>query len=347
MKNKTVIFFGRIAAAIVTIASIYIFAPWEAGLYYLKPLPDTLQEEVESAADQHIAGIIVFAQQGDKPPQQYAGGWHDRANNTAAYPDALFKIASIAKLYDAAAVAQLTADGLLSLESTLASYLPELATRIENADQITLRMMVQHTSGIPNFTDQPEFNWGETDHDVLDMVLDKPALFEPGTDWSYSNTNYLLLQRIMSRVLGYKYTQFIKTEMLTPNGLSDTYFSVNELVDTSRLMSGYYVGYEEDLKGLDQGYVASAADVGKFLRALNDGSLFKGAAAEVYSTLYEYGHDGWVLGYLSKAWYHSDIDTVVVQFVNTNGDDTVLLNDVIYHRMVGILEAAVPSEPID
>ena len=80
---------------------------------------------------------------------------------------------------------------------------------------------------------------------------------------------------------------------------------------------------------------------------MNDGSLFEGTAAEVYSNLYEYGHDGWVLGYLSKAWYHSDIDTVVVQFVNTNGDDTVLLNDVIYHRMVNILKAAVSSAQND
>ena len=179
------------------------------------------------------------------------------------------------------------------------------------------------------------------------MVLDKPALFEPGTDWSYSNTNYLLLQRVMTRVLGYTYTQFIKAEMLLPLGLSDTYFSVSELPNTGRLMSGYYVGYEDDLKGLDQGYVATAGDVGKFLRALNDGSLFSGAAAEIYSTLYEYGHDGWVLGYLSKAWYHSNIDTVVVQFVNTNGDDTVLLNDVIYHRIVDIIETTGSSAPSD
>lgn len=340
MKNKKVVFWARIAAVSVTFTSIYVFAPWEAALHYLKPLPDTLQEEVNAAADQHIAGIIVYAQQGDKPPEVYAGGWHNRAEKIPAFTNALFKIASIAKLYDAAALAQLSANGTVSLDGTLASYLPELADRIEHAEKITLRMMVQHQSGIPNFTDQPEFNWGEANLDVLEMALDKPALFEPGTDWSYSNTNYVLLQRIITRVLGYNYTQFIREEMLAPLGLSDTYFSVKELPDQARLMSGYYVGYEDDLKGLDQGYVASAADVGKFVRALNDGSVFNGSAAEIYSSLYEFGHDGWVLGYLSKAWYQPDIDTVVVQFVNTNGDDTVMLNDVIYSRVVDIIREA-------
>ena len=55
----------------------------------------------------------------------------------------------------------------LSLDGTLVDYLPELQGRIEHAERITLRMMVMHTSGIPNFTDQPEFNWGESNLDVL------------------------------------------------------------------------------------------------------------------------------------------------------------------------------------
>lgn len=335
--KKSAVFWARIAAAIVVVTSVYLFAPWEAGLYYLQPLPDRLEAEVTNAAGEHVAGVIVYAQTGKAEPVIYASGWHDRMAQVPARPDALFKIASIAKLYEAAAAAQLAANGTLSLDQTLAFYLPHLEGRIEHADRITVRMLVQHQSGIPNFTDQPEFNWGADNFDVLDMVLDKPALFEPGTDRAYSNTNYLLLQQIMTQVLGYPYTRFIKDTMLARLNLTDTYFSVNTLPDQDRLMSGYYVGYEEDFKLLDQGYVATASDVGRFIRALNDGTLFTGAAADVYADLYDLGHDGWVLGYISKAWYHSDIDTVVVQFVNTNGDDTLVLNDVIYSRILSII----------
>ena len=81
----------------------------------------------------------------------------------------------------------------LSLDKTIADYLPELVGRIENADKITLRLMIQHRSGIPNFTDAPNF-WAaptETYEESLALILDKPANFEPGEDYEYCNTNYL------------------------------------------------------------------------------------------------------------------------------------------------------------
>jgi CubicO group peptidase (beta-lactamase class C family) len=336
MDKKKKLFLMRIAAAIVTISSIYIFAPWREGLYYFSPLPDTVQEEIDQVLAQGLDGVIVYVDTKGKEPELYASGWHDRDAKIPAYPSALFKIASIAKLYDASAIAKLAASELLSLDKTLADYMPELADRIQYAEQITLRMMVQHRSGIPNFTDQPEFKWGESSLNVLDFVYDKPADFEPGTDYAYSNTNYLLLQQIMERLLGYPYGQYIHTEMLAPLGISNTYFSVKE-VNQDDLMSGYYQGYPADFKHLDQGMVATAEDVGKFLRALNDGSLFSEQEAKIYSSLYEYSHDGWVLGYMSKAHYHPDIDTVVIQFINTTGGDTLVLNDALYSRVVDII----------
>jgi D-alanyl-D-alanine carboxypeptidase len=74
-------------------------------------------------------------------------------NKIPTNPKALFKIASISKLYIAVAVTKLVGDGRLSLDKTLADYFPELVERIANAEKMTLRMMVQHRSGIPNYTD--------------------------------------------------------------------------------------------------------------------------------------------------------------------------------------------------
>lgn len=320
----------------LTTTSIYIFAPWEYGLYYLTPLPSTVEEQVSEASQQGIDGIVVYVHKANEPARLYASGWHNRQENIPAYGEALFKIASIAKLYDAAAVAKLVAANQLELDKTVSDYLPSLANRIEYADQITLRMMVEHRSGIPNFTDDEEFDWASHSLDVLSLVLDKPADFAPGTDYAYSNTNYLLLQKIMTEALGYRYTRYIKNEILSPLGLNSPYFSIHK-VETENLMSGYYVGYEEDLKHLDQGYVASAQDVGIFLRALNDGSLFKEHEREIYRSIYKYEHTGWVLGYSSIARYHSDIDTVVVQFTSTTGEDRVILTGIVYKRILNIL----------
>ena len=309
------------------------------GIWPLLPqadIPDTINEELSNAVEERFDGIIVFVDQKGKEKELYSAGFHNRQEKVPAKPHALFKIASIAKLYDAAAVTKLSVRGDLSLEQTLAFYMPELIGRIQYADEITLRMMIQHRSGIPNFTDDKEFDWGETSLDVLDLVLDDPAEFKPGTDYSYSNTNYLLLHRIMTKVLGYDYGEFIKNEMLAPLGIKNTYISVNE-VDLDDLMSGYYVGYPADFKHLDQGMVATAQDVGIFVRALNDGSLFTSDEAILYESLYEYQHDGWVLGYWSRVRYYEDIDTVIVQFVNTTGDDTLLLSQIVHGRIVDII----------
>lgn len=175
-----------------------------------------------------------------------------------------------------------------------------------------------------------------------------PADFEPDEKYSYSNTNYLLISEIIKQVLGYSNFQYIKEEILIPLGLNNTFGSINE-VEIDNVMSGYYVGVESDFKHIDAGMVATAEDVGIFLRALNDGSLFNDNEQAIYSSIYVYGHTGWVLGYQSIARYHDDIDTVVVQFVNTNGGTpmvqlfdtqggtTVMVSNVVYNRIVRIL----------
>ena len=343
MKKWRKVTLKTLLALTLTTSSIYIFAPWEFALYYFNRLPETVEAQVDEAVLQNIDGMIVYTQKAGEPPALYASGWHDRQSQIPASPSALFKIASIAKLYDAVAVTQLVASNKLNLDGTLGEYMPTLIGRIEYADQITLRMMVQHKSGIPNFTDQEGFDWTDSSLDVLALALGKPADFAPGTDYGYSNTNYLLLQNIMTQTLGYDYSQYLKEAILAPLGLKRTYFSIHE-VNLEELMNGYYVGYEKGYKALDQGYVASAEDVGVFLRALNNGTLFNDQEREIYSSLYEYGHTGWVLGYSSIARYHSDIDTVVIQFTSTTGNDTVLLTQIIYDRILSILREQTKNQ---
>ena len=161
--NKTrIVRMLRIIMPIVGIITAVIFVPWNAVLIWAAPLPDTVQGQLEDAVNHGLDGIIVYIDQPDEAPALYAAGWKNRAEHVPADPQALFKIASISKLYIATATAKLVNDGRLSLDDTLADYLPELVGRIEYADQITLRMMLQHRSGIPNFVDNPKWNWGET-----------------------------------------------------------------------------------------------------------------------------------------------------------------------------------------
>jgi D-alanyl-D-alanine carboxypeptidase len=338
IKNKKIKWIIRVLLLVGTIVSMF-FVPWILVKAWILPLPDTVQEQVDEAIGHGFDGMIVYVDQAGKPPKYYTGGWKDRENKIPADPKSLFKIASISKLYTAVAATKLVKEKRLSFDKTLADYLPELRGRIENTEEITLRMMIQHRSGIPNFTDNPNYweNEQENDQNALNFALDLPASFKPNEGYEYSNTNYLLLRRIMDDVLGYSHNRYVKEKILISLELKNTFFSITE-VDLDNVMSGYYVGYEEDFKAREYGMLATAEDVGKFLRALNDGSVFNEGEQEIYP--YKFNHGGLVVGYQSLAEYHKDIDAVVVQFINTtdfNGYEWNL-SEITINRIVKILE---------
>ena len=329
----------KIVFIIASISSLW-FVPWILVKAWILPLPDTVQEQVNEAIGHGFDGMIVYVDEAGKPPAFYTGGWKDRENKIPTDPKALFKIASISKLYVAVSITKLVKDKRLSLDETLADYFPELVGRIENAEKINLRLMVQHRSGIPNFTNNPAF-WEDEQKNgkkALEFALDLPASFEPDKGYEYSNTNYLLLREIIYKVVGYSHQQYIKEEILIPLKLNNTFFSLKE-VDIDDVMSGYYVGVDEDFKTNENGMLATAEDVGKFLRALNDGSVFDEGEQEIYSSIYVYKHGGLVPGYQSLAEYHKDIDAIVVQFVNTTNFDGYEwnLSEIIINRIVKIL----------
>ncbi len=334
----------RIVMPIVGLVSAIVFPPWDGILAWIAPLPDTVQQQVDDAIDHGLDGIIVYVDQAGHEPALYCAGWKDRTNQVPADPEALFKIGSLSKLYIAVAAAKMVAEQRLSLDDTLADHLPELVGKIEFADRITLRMLLKHRSGIPNYTDHSQYDWSRPQSgmdEVLALVLEMPAEFKPDAEYSYSNTNYLLVGSILDRVLGFSHQQYIHDEILTPLGLSHTHGLLSE-VDPEDVVSGYHRPYEVDFKEADfvnpgGSYLATAEDAGIFLRALNDGSLLDRNEQKIYSSIYEFGHKGWVLGYQSIARYHEDIDAVVVQLVNTTGEDSELTTMVVYNRIVRIL----------
>jgi CubicO group peptidase (beta-lactamase class C family) len=334
----------KIFIPIISIIITIVFTPWLVVRAWLAPLPNTIQEQLDNALSYKLDGIIVYVDQLGKPPAFYTAGWKDREDKIPADPQALFKIGSISKLYIAAATAKIINGKSLSLEDTLAKLLPELVGRIENAGKITLRMLLQHRSGIPDWIDDPNFPWDKslTDvNEVLELVLDDHSKFEPDSRYDYSNTNYLLIGKILDKTLGYNHQQYIKNEILYPLKLTRTFGLLNE-VDPKEVTSGYDSHYDKDIKMLDfvspgGSMVATAQDVGIFLRALNDGSLLTNEEQAIYSSIYEYGHTGLLPGYQSIARYHKDIDAVVIQFVNTSGGDTWTISEIVYNRIIKIL----------
>lgn len=339
MKKKRIKRILRIALIMAGIGSLY-FVPWILVKAWIMPLPDTVQKQLDEGINYGFDGMIVYVDKAGNPPEYYAAGWHNRKKKIPANPQALFKIASITKLYIAVATTKLVKEGRLSLDKTLAEYFPEHAERIEYSDNITLRMMLQHRSGIPNYVDHPEY-WikpPKNRQETLEYALDLPANFEPGEDYAYSNTNYMLIEDLIDKTLGYPHQQYIRERILIPLGLKHTFGSIDE-VNMDDVMSGYYVGLDADFKFENTGLMlATAEDVGVFIRSLNDGSVFEEGEKEIYSSIYVYEHTGLLPGYQSIAKYNKELDMVIVQFNNTSNFEGYDWNlaEIIYNRIVNI-----------
>ncbi|MDG1332545.1 MAG: serine hydrolase [Crocinitomicaceae bacterium] len=339
MKKKRTKRIIQVSLLVGTAISLF-FVPWLLVWAWILPLPNTIQEQAEQAVDHGFEGVIIYVDQSNETPKHYTAGWHNREDKTPAKPDALFKIASISKLYTAVAVTKLVSDNRLSLNKSLSYYLPEIAKGIENSDEITIKMLVQHRSGIPNYTDTPDYwaNPKESNKENLELILGKPAEFEPNDDYQYCNTNYLLLSMIMDKILNHPHFQYIQEEILTPLKLENTYASLSD-VNMENVMSGYHLGHDPDLKNDEMGIVATAEDVGTFVKALNDGTLLNSNEQKIYSSIYEYKHSGWVPGYQSFVEYYEDIDAVVVEFYSTTDADLLLWNtaEIVNNRIVRII----------
>ena len=341
MKSKKVII--RIITFVMLIVSL-AFVPWGIVKMWASPLSETIQMDIESAVTNHnLDGVIVYVNQGGKA-SFYSAGWKDRDKKTEADPESLFKIASISKLYIAVAATKLIDEQRLNLDDTLSTLMPEYANQIEFSDKITLRMLIKHRSGIPDFIKLKAFPWSNlpiSNKDALKLVLGMSADFSPDSKYAYSNTNYLLIGEIMDKALGYSHQQYIKEEILEPLNLTNTFSFLKE-VNQQDVMSGYDVGYDGDLKLSDYtipggSMVATAEDVGIFLRALNDGSLMTESERTLYSELYVYEHTGLLPGYQSIARYDKERDTVVILFVNTSGGDSWTKIEILYNRIMKIL----------
>ncbi|SMG46977.1 CubicO group peptidase, beta-lactamase class C family [Marivirga sericea] len=342
MTNKKVKLIVRIFLFVGTAISLY-FVPWPVVFAWLSPLPNSIQEQVDKAAYYGFDGIIVYVDKKGESPRSFTSGYKNRATKTPADPTSLFKIASVDKLYTALAIAKMARSGKLSLDKSLGFYLPELKGKVEYADEISLKMMVQHRSGIPNYTNT-QLYWvapKESDEEKLALILNLPANFKPGEDYQYSNTNYLLLGKIMDRVLGYEHFQYIQEEILKPLDLNNTFASIQD-VDLADVMSGYYVGYEQDLKTDNVGsMLATAADLSTFIRALNEGTVFTDEEEQkIYASIYKFEHTGLIPGYQTIAKYHPEMDAVIIQFTNTVNFDGYNwnLSEVMYSRILKILK---------
>jgi D-alanyl-D-alanine carboxypeptidase len=194
-------------------------------------------------------------------------GWADRETKKAMTSETLMIQGSVGKTYVAAIAMQLIHDKKLNLEEKVSTYLGKEPwfKQLPNAKDITVKMLMNHTSGImryeldPKFTDdltrQPTKVWMPAER--ISYVLGKKPPFAAGKGWDYSDTNYIVLGMIIEKMTGKSMEELIKTRLLEPLGLKQT-------MSSDRLT----------IPGLAQGYAGSQNPFGGKELMLNvDGSM--------------------------------------------------------------------------
>lgn len=195
-----------------------------------------LQEVIQGLVDSGITGVQlrVHDQRGD-----WTGSAGVRELGEAAKPptNGRFRIGSSTKTFTSAVVLQLVAEGRIGLDTPAADYLP----RSGLDRRITVRMVLQHSSGLFNFTGEyypdgtvvPGITWSGKEwvdnrfrtyrpEELLRFALSKPPRFAPGTNWNYSNTNYVVARLLIEKVTGHSYAEEMQRRILRPLGLRDT-----------------------------------------------------------------------------------------------------------------------------
>ncbi|MBT3029528.1 MAG: beta-lactamase family protein [Candidatus Thiodiazotropha sp. (ex Lucina pensylvanica)] len=215
-------------------------------------------------------------------------GVSDLASGKPLQQDNRFYVASTGKTFVAATLVQMAGDGLLDLDDPINHWLPdEITDRIPSSAEMSVRMLLNHTTGIYDFQNDgeawdrdfflvsgPDRHW--TQADALPFFLDRPLHFEPGSDYSYSNSNYILAALVIEAVSAQPVRHAIRQRIIDPLGLEHT-LQGDEAIGQAGLVHGYFSDEGERYDshpwyshyGLaDGGIQSNSQDLARFIRGL-------------------------------------------------------------------------------
>jgi D-alanyl-D-alanine carboxypeptidase len=186
-----------------------------------------------------LASVAVAMLRGGDTLLLRAYGMADLEQQTPAVATSQYRLGSVTKSFTAAAILQQVERGKLSLDDTLGKFFPEYT----EWKAIRVRQLLNHTSGIPDYTSVGDAFNGTAAEDIpidsiIGFVRGRPPQFEPGTKWSYSNTNYVLLGLILEQVTSTPYDEYLAREVYPRAGLRQT-----EYCDDATLVPHRAMGY--------------------------------------------------------------------------------------------------------
>ncbi|HWO65529.1 MAG TPA: serine hydrolase domain-containing protein [Umezawaea sp.] len=264
-----------------------------------RPSTATLQRDADALLPLGAPGVLaeLVTPQGRV---KVRSGHGDVDAGTPVPWNARFRIASYTKTFVAATLLQLVGEGRLSLDDTVERWLPGVVTGNGNdGSKITVRQVLQQTSGVPEYLAELPFLFTRegfeqnryltlTPEEAVGLAMKSAPTFAPGTDWAYSNTNYVLAGMVIAKVTGNTWQHEVRSRIIRPLGLRDT-----SAPDTAPSIPGpHAIGYERfsaegpdiDATELNPSWAGAAGaiistteDANEFLRALLSGRVLRPA----------------------------------------------------------------------
>jgi len=241
MKKWEKVFFG-------TVLVVGVLASVATQAQSIASLDPALQSRVDRIAAQvleqtGVPSASVAVVKGGKLVYTHAYGKArlaaGKAPAVAATPEMRYSIGSISKQFTATAILLLQEEGKLSLNDVVGKYVPNLT----RGDEVTIRQILSHTSGYQDYWAEDyvmtTMNHPETAQQIIDTWGKKPLDFEPGTQWQYSNTNFVIAGSIVEQVTGRPYMEFLTQHIFRPLGMQSVWNS-DEVKLTEPDAAAYY-----------------------------------------------------------------------------------------------------------
>ncbi|WP_410566239.1 serine hydrolase domain-containing protein [Amycolatopsis sp. cmx-4-61] len=297
-----------VAAVVMAAAGLAVTGVSSAGVVEGRGRDKALQSSLDAlVSDGQIPGALMSIRSRDGRVTNYTAGVGDIRTKSPVPSDGYVRIASNTKMYTAVVIMQLVGEGKLALDDTVEKFLPGVVRGTGagagiDGRNITIEQLLQHTSGIDNYTllsggILPIKDRFFEPRELLDSALAQPPTFPPGTDrvWSYSNPGYVLLGLVAQKVTGRPFAEVVTDRIINRIGLTETYYpgpgerGIREphpqgyllLRDASdKLIDGKLIDitrFDPSIAGAAGQLIATPSDVNKFLVALQDGRLVKPA----------------------------------------------------------------------
>lgn len=205
-----------------------------------------MEEVVQSSvSDGQFMGSVLVDQHG-KILLDKGYGYANLEWQIPNSPTTKFRLGSVTKQFTAAAILLLEDSGKLKITELVKKYMPEAPAAW---DDITIFNLLTHTSGIPNYTRFPEFaaitTFTKTPEQQLELFRNKPLVFQPGTQYEYNNSGYMLLGYLIEKISGQSYQEFVVKNIFKPLGMNDSGYDSHAAIIPHRAS-----GYEKKPNGI-------------------------------------------------------------------------------------------------